>query len=145
MKRSLIVLGLLGFADSLAGAAEAGPSRYLFLDPAFVREAQGATLRTNPPVREDRVMVSDRPWEQFMITFYTTVRDEGGRLRMWYICRDKEQKGNLAYAESVDGLNWTKPELGISEYEGSTANNLVGIHSLEGAVYRDPRGAGDEQ
>jgi hypothetical protein len=90
-------------------------------------------------------MVSDRPWEQFMISFYTTVRDEGGRLRMWYICRDTRDRANLAYAESNDGLNWTKPELGVSEYEGSTANNLVGVQALEGAVYRDPRGAGNEQ
>ncbi len=141
---SVITLVCLVFADSLVGAPATGPKRHLFLDPSFVAAAEGATLRVNPPLRQERVMVSDRPWEQLMITFYTTVRDEGGKLRMWYVCRDKEQ-GNLAYAESTDGLKWTKPELGVSEYMGSTANNLVGIHSLEGAVYRDPRGAGEEQ
>ena len=145
MKPSLLTWGLLAFAGSLACAPATAPSRYLFLDPAFVREAQGATLQANPPLREERVMISDRPWETLMISLYVTVRDEGGKLRMWYICRDKEQNGNVAYAESVDGLNWTKPELGISEYAGSTANNLVGISSLEGAPFRDPRGAGDEQ
>jgi hypothetical protein len=145
MKSLLTTLGLIALAGALAGAPATTPTRYLFLDPAFVREAQGAVLKVNPPLREERVMVSDRPWEQLMISFYTTVRDEGGKLRMWYICRDKEQKGNVAYAESVDGVNWTKPELGISEYAGSTANNLVGISSLEGAPFRDPRGSGDEQ
>ncbi len=145
MKPPFIALGLLAFTGSLPGAPDAGPNRHLFLDPAFVSEAQGTTLRVNPPLREDRVMVSDRPWEQLMISFYTTVRDEGGRLRMWYICRDTQNRANVAYAESGDGLNWNKPELGVVAYEGSTANNLVGLHSLEGAVYRDPRGAGDEQ
>lgn len=144
MKKYLNVLGWLSFAGVLAGAPAADPTRHLFLDPAFVREAQGAVLRVNPPLREERVMVPDRPWEQLMISFYTTVREEGGRLRMWYICRDQNQ-GNVAYSESTDGLNWTKPALGIVEYGGSTANNLVGLHSLEGSVYRDPRGGEDER
>jgi hypothetical protein len=141
MKLRLVALSFVAIAVSLA----AGPTRHLFLDPAFVHDAQGATLRVNPPLREDRVMGSDRPWEQLMISFYTTVRDEGGRMRMWYVCRDRQNRANVAYAESTDGLNWTKPELGIVEYEGSRANNLVGLPSLEGAVYRDPRGEGSEQ
>ncbi len=145
VKTNLIALGWLVFAGALAGAPVGGPTRHLFLDPALVRESHGAALVVNPPLREERVLVPDRPWEQLMITFYTTVREEGGRLRMWYVCRDARNQPNVAYAESDDGLNWTKPELGIVEYEGGTANNLVGLHALEGAVYRDPRGAGDEQ
>ena len=31
----------------------------------------------------------------------------------------------LAYAESPDGVHWTKPDLGVVEFAGSTANNLV--------------------
>ena len=30
-----------------------------------------------------------------------------------------------AYAESEDGIHWTKPNLGIHEYDGSKDNNLV--------------------
>lgn len=138
-------LALLAAAAVMPGTLRAGSSRYLFFDPALVRETHGASIRVNRPLREDRVMTSDQPWEQMMITFYTTVRDEGGRLRMWYICRDRENRPNVAYAESTDGLNWNKPKLGVCDYEGSTANNLVGLGSLEGAVYRDPHGAGDEQ
>jgi hypothetical protein len=145
LEQVLLAATALAVAGTFTDALAAAPARYLFLDPAFVREAKGATLRTNPPLREDRVMVSDRPWEQLMISFYTTVRDDGGRLRMWYICRDQQNRGNVAYAESNDGLNWKKPELGVVDYEGSKANNLVGLPSLEGAVYRDPKGAGDEQ
>lgn len=74
-----------------------------------------------------------------MITLYSTVRDEGDRLRMWYICRDARNRKNVAYAESQDGVNWFKPNLGIVEYEGSTDNNLVGLTTLEGAPFRDPR------
>ncbi len=74
-----------------------------------------------------------------MISFYLTVRDEDGKLRMWYICRDKANQPNVAYAESHDGVEWTKPNLGIVEYAGSKENNLVGLTSLEGVVFQDPK------
>jgi hypothetical protein len=112
--------------------------RHLFLDPAFVQEATGAALKVNPPRMDTVVIRRDKPWEEFMITFYLTVLDDGGKLRMWYVCRDSKKAPNLAYAESNDGVNWTKPELGLTEYHGSKANNLVGVGSLEGSVFRDP-------
>ena len=42
-----------------------------------------------------------------MISFYTTVIEENGKLRLWYICRDAANVPNLAYAESSDGVTWT--------------------------------------
>ena len=80
-----------------------------------------------------------------MISFFLTVRDEGGRLRMWYICRDQDNQANVAYAESVDGVAWTKPDLGIVEYHGQRANNLVGLHRLEGVVFQDPNAPAAER
>jgi hypothetical protein len=118
---------------ALALTVAAGqPARHLFLDPAFVQQATNVSLHVNPPQRREAVITHDKPWEQLMITLFLTVRDENGKLRMWYICRDKANHPNVAYAESTDGVYWTKPNLGIVEYNGSTSNNLVGIHSLEG-------------
>jgi len=108
MKPCLVAFGLLAFASSLSGAHTAGPTRHLFLDPAIVREAQGASLMVNPPKSSEIVIRGDKPWEEFMISFYLSVVDEGEKLRMWYICRDKDHKGNVAYAESVDGVNWVE-------------------------------------
>jgi hypothetical protein len=133
--RAVAVAALLG---ATAGAAA---ERQLFLDPALLRERQEAELKVNPAVRRETVIRPDRPWEKHMISFFLTVRDEGGKLRMWYICRDDWGEGsqaNLAYAESRDGIAWEKPELGIYEYKGSRANNLVGVHNLEGVVFQDP-------
>ena len=31
----------------------------------------------------------------------------------------------VCYAESLDGIHWTKPELGLCEFAGSRANNIV--------------------
>lgn len=39
---------------------------------------------------------------------------------------------SLAYAESQDGRHWVKPQLGLVDFEGSTANNLI-LHDAHGA------------
>ena len=134
----------LGGMLSCGGALAADPGRHLFLDPATVTQLENASLHVNPPQQRDLVIRPDQPWEQLMISFFLTVREEEGKLRMWYICRDKENHPNVAYAESTDGLQWTKPHLGIVEYAGNTENNLVGLNSLEGVVFRDPNAPATE-
>lgn len=139
----------LWFRCSLATVALAGTafaqSRHLFLDPAFVTESRGTTLTVNPPQRSEVVLRRDRPWESFMITFYTSVIEDGGRLRLWYDTRESTKIAHLAYAESLDGVHWEKPSLGVAEHRGGTANNLVGISSLEGNVFRDPHAASEAE
>ncbi len=130
---------LLVCLSALAGQSHAQQLRHLFLDPAFLEQSENVALRVNPPQERETVIRADRPWEQLMISFFLTVLDDGGKLRMWYICRDKQNRPNVAYAESTDGVNWIKPNLGIVEYEGSKDNNLVGMDSLEGTVFRDER------
>lgn len=65
-----------------------------------------------------------------------------GRYRMWYLCmpRDDERASYVCYAESADGENWERPELGLVEFAGSKANNIVADrrdYGLE-SVFRDP-------
>jgi hypothetical protein len=143
---AITVLHAATFVHTLAGT-DAWP-RTLFFDPAILSSVDGAALKANPAQRRETVIYPDRPWEKQMISFFLTVRDEGGKLRMWYVCRDNgggNGRANLAYAESVDGVTWTKPDLGVYEYEGSKANNLVGVHSLEGVVFQDPNMPPDQR
>lgn len=73
--------------------------------------------------------------DDFGVQFYGSVVPEGDRFRMWYVAIDHELKENprsvtcwrVAYAESTDGITWTKPALGLVPYRGSTANNLVDL------------------
>lgn len=131
-----LLVGLLAHAIVYA---ELAPKRFLFLDPALLAKSENVAIAVNPAQRRETVIRADRSWEQLMISFFLTVREEEGKLRMWYICRDKQNRPNVAYAESRDGVEWTKPDLGIVAYEGSKANNLVGLQNLEGAVFSDPR------
>lgn len=135
MKHPALILALLTALS--ATAAEPTP-RHLFLDPAFLHKTTNATLHVNPPQKRERVINHDKPWEQLMITFFLSMFEEQGKLRLWYTCRDKDNQPNVAYAESTDGIHWIKPNLGIVDYHGSKDNNLTGLTSLEGVVFRDP-------
>ena len=52
---------------------------------------------------------------------------------MWYLAmgQRKLERGQapgywrpMCYAESDDGVHWTKPDLGLVEYNGGTRNNI---------------------
>ena len=137
-----VALFVCGMANPSSGAE---PARHLFLDPAFIQEAKEASLHVNPARQREIVIRPDKPWEQLMISFYLTVRDEGGKIRMWYLCRDAANRPNVAYAESSDGVNWVKPNLGIVEYQGSKENNLVGLSIFGGVIFRDPKAQPGEE
>lgn len=75
--------------------------------------------------------------DSWAVQFYgSVIRDrETGKFRMWYVAVSKEERKaetvarskpwRVAYAESDDGINWTKPNLGLVEAGGNTNNNLV--------------------
>ncbi|HEY3267788.1 MAG TPA: hypothetical protein VGM37_12730 [Armatimonadota bacterium] len=111
--------------DPLAGAA---PYRRLFLDATVVERS--ANLRREFHAAErysgNPVIRRDKPWEGWGPYVYGTVLWDAGRLRMWYQCIGKDA-ADVCYAESSDGIRWTKPDLGIIEYHGSPRNNIVGI------------------
>src|SRR3569833_4150242 len=75
-RRCCLVALVLVFRGVAAPACAAEPTRHLFLDPAFVRDAHGAALRVNRPQQRRLVIRPDRPWEKLMITFFLTVHDE---------------------------------------------------------------------
>lgn len=63
---------------------------------------------------------------------YGSVLQVEGKLRMWYLAWPTDEgagpKGEywrpMAYAESEDGVHWTKPDLSLVEWHGSKENNL---------------------
>ena len=68
--------------------------------------------------------------------YYGTVIKINGHYRMWYLAYGFEDPAvrtyddvsvHVGYAESPDGIHWTKPSLGLVNYHGGTANNIVDI------------------
>ena len=67
---------------------------------------------------------------------YGTVLKQGDTFRMWYLgMHEPEIKAGQApgwwrpmcYAESKDGVKWTKPELNLVEFNGNKKNNICKI------------------
>ena len=140
----------------------------LVLDSRVILQAQDAALELgsvqkserNPLFREEFFAVPPKRWEARYDNVYPNViyDEEEGIYKCWYsvFMRDNhaplaqrpqmayqsgEREDGLLYAISKDGIVWEKPALGIIEFDGSTANNIVmsktthGIHA--GGVFKD--------
>jgi len=126
---------MLIFAASLAGAAEPvdlGKQRELFVDDYLIGQLGGGAQQVlQKPVPREVVLVTDKPWEGNTCAYYTIFQD-GDVYRMYYRGSHYDEQTCKAahaevvcYAESRDGIRWTKPELGLCEFAGSKANNIV--------------------
>ena len=130
-------------ADPLAGAPQ-GPWRRLFLDAAVVEAQQGLERVFHAAEKHpaNPVIRVDKPWETARAIsgpyVYGTVLWDDGRLRMWY--QVLNQGNHVGYAESRDGVTWTKPELGIIQHEGRPTNLVVSAFQpdVTGGVCHNP-------
>jgi hypothetical protein len=105
-------------------------------------------------------LAEDRPWEVRFDNLYPNIDFDAatGEYRCWYspFIVDELTSGTpaaqraavtyrstptremgVALATSTDGISWRKPDLGVVDFGGSRANNLV-LRSVHGAgVWRD--------
>ena len=109
-----------------AQVLDIGSRRELFVDGYLIDTMQGVSQVLQKPVRREVVMTYDQPWEGNTCTGQSIFKD-GDMYRMYYRAFNspKLRPPTVGYAESTDGIHWTRPTLGIVEMEGSTANNLV--------------------
>ena len=134
----LLPLSLLAVcAAALAADAQPidiGHRKQLFIDSRFIADQKNVTLTMNPAQRTgEACLVADQALERGWIGSYLTVIHEGDRFRMWYEAfhwgpvgdRASAPLCKLCYAESEDGIHWTKPHLGLYDFDGSRDNNLV--------------------
>ncbi|MEZ6128876.1 MAG: prolyl oligopeptidase family serine peptidase [Planctomycetaceae bacterium] len=136
--------------DHSRNAAEsAAPRTLLLVDDHHVLYRSGtkrvfhpSTINpTNPVIREDQ------PWE--MAIGWTSVlrHPETGKFMLWYQAyaggRDarKSHKCVVCYAESEDGLTFTKPVLGIHDFDGQRSE--LGMIKATNIVLLGDNGYGD--
>ena len=118
-------------------------------------------LKVNQAVKENKIFFTeDQPWEirydnsypnvfydeiaSVYRCYYSTFTDdeesekyslEERKVRQY--CPKTSRVVSLCYAESIDGVNWEKPHLGITDFRGSKENNIIG-HFLHGtSVFLD--------
>ena len=113
-----------------------GSGKQLFVDDAFFDELENIAIRLHPPKKTgEKILQREHPWESATLNWFTVMEDPGvidkrAKYRMWYECYDVEgwptaNDTSFCYAESRDGIHWTKPELRLFEYQGSTKNNIL--------------------
>ena len=141
--------------------------RYLLLDARVVEDAQNAELALGTIEKHaaNPLFGEDRPWEKRFDNVYANVLydDEEEIYKCWYspFVVDQSSRGMtlrqrrqvayraprnremaICYATSKDGLSWDKPELGIVEYDGSRANNILWRSGENETARGGPHGSG---
>lgn len=128
-----------------------GSRRELFVDNSLIESLQGGSLRLHHPTPREIAIVHDQPWEG-NVSYYHTVFRDGDLFRMYYRGAQAgprqshpEAVGHqvVCYAESSDGMHWTKPSLRLHEFAGSKDNNIIwtGIGAHNFAPFKDPNPA----
>ncbi len=120
-----VIVALAGSTGAGEKVTDIGSRRELFVDRHLISQIRGAELRLHPPRRAETALKFDSPWDGATAAYVTVFRD-GDLFRMYYRGAPSTSKvENTCYAESRDGINWTKPKLGLFEWEGSKENNIV--------------------
>lgn len=135
--------------------------KYLVLDSRIIESTKNAKL-TLGEVRKEKsnpLFVEDQSWEPRYDNMYPNViyDEEENLYKCWYCpfivdqrttethpdrrkpsltpymdARPAGREEALLYATSKDGINWTKPNLGIVNFNGNSNNNIVS-RGLSGA------------
>lgn len=133
MKRRIVIPAFV----ALASSAPAADRTILLVDDHDVHYRAGTRRVLEKPVRHaaNPVITEDKPWE--MAIAWTSVhRDPAtGRYQLWYQAyagkraQRKTHECVVCYAESEDGMAFTKPNLGLHEFNGEKDTNIVLIGS----------------
>ena len=138
----VFVLAAASFVFGAESAAEKaihiGSNRELFLDDYLLADRDNVDILVHRPDRKELSLVFNKPWEGDSQSYFTTFQDDQ-KYRMYYHAWGQfpGQTLSICYAESDDGIHWTCPELGICEFEGSAANNIIMNHFGDGLLNHD--------
>lgn len=121
-------------------------------DDVSIPFTRNLKLVMNSPVRHAANPVVSRgeagSIDSWAVQFYGSVirdrYDRNGKFRMWYVAVSREEREDrtlppsfpwrVAYAESEDGIRWTKPSLGLVQAGGNSRNNLVRLEPHLGVL-----------
>ena len=139
MYPSALTAMFIVFAAVLAGPAwiaaaeqedtpiDISSQRELFVDRYLIDRLDGARLVLHHPKPREVSLTFDQPWERNV--GYMTVFRDGGTYRLYYrgMLGNKDEDCATCYAESQDGVHWTRPKLGLFDAgkERGKANNIV--------------------
>ena len=154
----LLALGLA--SSAIAALRPIGSQRQFFFDDQIVETMDNPMRRLNPAVKlaDNPVIKADRPWEgpdtrlsfvifdhrlgKFRMRYSSGVFKSGGRNEKGEVIvlgegDDLAKQRVVCEAFSDDGVHWVKPELGLVEFQGSKANNILPAEANYGYFFED--------
>ena len=138
---SIILTGLCTGAAEVEAPVDIGSRLELFVDDWLIDSMSNLELKLHSPRSMEKVLTLDRPWEGVTSEYVTVFKDDD-RYRMYFrgsnhvgytipsMLKPSEKEvpvhvRTTSYAESSDGLSWSRPSLGIFEFNGSKDNSIV--------------------
>ncbi len=114
---------------SAAEPLDIGSQRQLFLDNFIIERVDGLERVMHQPVKRGAVIKPDQPWEISLQTRCLPAWDEERkRFKVWLITSTNIPGfAGTSYAESKDGVHWTKPVLRQTKINGSPENNFLAV------------------
>ena len=106
----------------------------MFVDKHIISSMNNCTLKLNQPIRKERVLELNEPWESSTSGYYTVLEDKGV-IKLYYRgiteLIGEHHLGVVCYAYSSDGKFFHRPMLSVHEFMGSSRNNIILKHLPE--------------
>ena len=153
MRISLILLAMLAASSFTRGTAQEAPvtiadTPQLWLDDFLIRKMDNLKRVIGKPLKHaaNPVIVPEHPWEKRILEIYGTVLYDPAvsRYRCWYLANEfkdgipdnpehpRTTEYYTCYAESEDGIRWTKPFVGREPFGRHQQHNVIisGTHGF---------------
>jgi hypothetical protein len=106
----------------LAASLELDATKRLFLDDHIVASMDGVTRTIHQAEKHpaNPLIWPEEEWEGVYAIVFGSILRENDVWKMWYY-----GGARVNYAESKDGVNWTKPKLDVIEMDGQKTNLLL--------------------
>jgi hypothetical protein len=142
----ILVSWSTAFAQTAAPRA-IGFESQLLVDDALVASKTEVVRQAHACEKlPEPVLVPEKPWEQDgddqrVYVYGTVLRDpDTGQFRMWY-----NRLGLVLFATSEDGIQWTRPDLGLHEQDKWPGNNIVHTSFHSPSVVFNPDAPADRK
>lgn len=130
---SVLTTSQLAGASQVSANQEATSRTLLMVDDLDLLYRSGTRRILHPLTRHGDPVIAGRgkPWE-IALGWNSTYRDpKTGKYQLWYqafsgpLAQERTHRCVICYAESTDGIHWTKPNLGLYSYNGIKDTNIV--------------------
>ena len=120
------VLELAGYPEVLVDDFSFEEAEGVQFVPDTMDKNPAPLAATTEPHDEEMLGLESVDWNEEAGRYEAVYRNGGGRIEREDTRRERSRLRMLLVSE--DGENWEKPALGLVEYDGSTANNILSDH-----------------